>query len=645
MTISPSAPRLVLLAFVAIAVLTGVVYLPGLSGPFVFDDYVNIVNTPLKEMQGHWWAGLRQAALGGSAGPLGRPLSTASFWLNAAFTGMNPFWFKLTNLFIHILNGWLVWRVCRRLIGLLPVSSVARDWLPLAASGIWLLHPIQLTAVLYVVQRMTSLSATFVLLGLLVYLRAREAMLAGHDGRLGLWLGVPFCTALGALAKENGVLLIPFCFAIEVSLLRFRHPAPWRWGNLSHFYLAFLVLPLAVVAIFLMSHPDWLAQSSTYRPFSAFERLLTESRVLMFYLQLLILPRISEYGLFYDDFTISHTLLDPPSTLFAVGAWLALVTGSLLARDRLPLLAFAVCWFLAGHALESSFLALELVHLHRNYLACLGPVLAFSVGLYQASHALDSRWKAALLPGIVLALSVVTALRADQWRDDLTLARFELMHRPNSPRAQYEGGRVLAELGVSLNSPELKKDAIQHLRRAAELAPDEISALIGIGIVAEGPFPDDVFQLLKARLERRAASPLDINYLRTMMSCRQTSSCRIPPEQIQMLFGIMLNHPKITPAVTSQLLSLLGLYYASDLGDVKACVSLLREAVELQPADIQIRLNLAQALLFLPDYAGVEQALAVVEQLDSAGREAMMIRRIRQDLENMKTAASGQEQR
>jgi hypothetical protein len=41
----------------------------------------------------------------------------------------------------------------------------------------------------------------------------------------------------------------------------------------------------------------------------------------------------------------------------------------------------------------------------------------------------------------------------------------------------------------------------------------------------------------------------------------------------------------------------------------------------------------------------VEQALAVVEQLDSAGREAMMIRRIRQDLENMKTAASGQEQR
>jgi tetratricopeptide (TPR) repeat protein len=249
------------------------------------------------------------------------------------------------------------------------------------------------------------------------------------------------------------------------------------------------------------------------------------------------------------------------------------------------------------------------------------------------------------LPGIVLALSVVTALRADQWRDDLTLARFELMHRPNSPRAQYEGGRVLAELGVSLNSPELKKDAIQHLRRAAELAPDEISALIGIGIVAEGGFPDDVFQMLKERLERRAASPLDINYLRTMMSCRQTSSCRIPPEQIQMLFGIMLNHPKIRPAVTSQLLSLLGLYYASELGDVKACVSLLREAVELQPADIQIRLNLAQALLFLPDYAGVEQALAVVEQLDSAGREAMMIRRIRQDLENMKTAASGQEQR
>jgi hypothetical protein len=170
-------------------------------------------------------------------------------------------------------------------------------------------------------------------------------------------------------------------------------------------------------------------------------------------------------------------------------------------------------------------------------------------------------------------------------------------------------------------------------------------ALIGIGIVAEGPFPDDVFQLLKARLQRRAVSPVDINYLRSMMSCRQTTPCQVPPEQIQMLFGIMLNHPKVTPAVTSQLLSLLGLYYASDLGDVKACVRLLREAVDLQPADIQIRLNLAQALLFLPDYAGAEQALAVVEKLDSAGREAMMVRRIRQDLEKMTTAASDQEQR
>jgi hypothetical protein len=640
-----SAPRTALLAFGCLAAITALLYLPGLAGPFVFDDYVNIVNTPLKDMQGDWLAGLRQATLGGYAGPLGRPISMASFWLNAVFTGMNPFWFKLTNLFIHILNGWLVWRVSRRLIGLLPLSGAARDWLPLAVSGIWLLHPIQLTAVLYVVQRMTSLSATFILLGLLVYLRARAVMVAGRDASLSLWLGVPVCAVLGALAKENGVLLIPFCCAIEISLLRFRDPAPRRWGNLGHFYLAFLVLPLAVVAIFLLSHPDWFAQSSLYRPFSAFERLLTESRVLVFYLRLLLLPSISEYGLFYDDFPVSHSLLDPLTTLFAVGAWLALVTGALLARDRLPLLAFAVCWFLAGHALESSFLPLELVHLHRNYLACLGPLLALTVGIHQASRALDSRGRAAILPGIMLALSVVTALRADQWRDDLTLARFELMHRPNSPRAQYEGGRVLAELAVRLHSPELKENAIEHLRRAAELAPDEISALIGIGIVAEGPFPDDVFQLLKARLQRRAVSPVDINYLRSMMSCRQTTPCQVPPEQIQMLFGIMLNHPKVTPAVTSQLLSLLGLYYASDLGDVKACVRLLREAVDLQPADIQIRLNLAQALLFLPDYAGAEQALAVVEKLDSAGREAMMVRRIRQDLEKMTTAASDQEQR
>jgi tetratricopeptide (TPR) repeat protein len=432
---------------------------------------------------------------------------------------------------------------------------------------------------------------------------------------------------------------------IEISLLRFYQARPWRWGNLSHFYGLLLWLPLAVLAIFLLSHPGWFEQASAHRAFSPWERLLTESRVLVFYLRLMLLPSISEYGLFYDDFPISHSLFDPLTTLAAVGAWLVLVVGSLLARRRAPVLAFAVCWSLAGHALESSFVPLELVHLHRNYLACLGPIIGFTVGVFRLTGGLASRWRLAVLPAIVLALGGVTALRADQWRDDLTLARFELLHRPNSPRAQYEGGRVLAELAFSLNSPALKEDGIRHLRRAAELAPDEISALVGIGIIAEGPFPEDVFQELSRRLERRPVNPVDINYLRTLTNCRHNSRCKIPPAQIQALFGMMLNHPRVTPAVTSQLLSLLGLYYASDLGDVEASARLLREAVALQPEDIQIRLNLAQALLFLPDYAGAEKELSTVESLDAAGRQALTVRNIRRDLEKMKTSATDHPQR
>lgn len=621
--------------------LTALAYWQGLNGPFVFDDYANLVDGAFKNLNVGDWQSLPQIAMASQAGPLRRPISMGSFGVNFLLTGLDPFWFKLTNLGIHLLNGLLVWRIGHCLLRLTGSTASAERWIPLAGMAIWMLHPMQLTSVLYVVQRMTSLSGTFVLLGTWVYLRARARLIAGEDARLVLWCGVPVCLMLAALAKENGVLLMPLLAALEVSLLRFRCGRHFRVGNLQQFFGVLLVVPMLAVAFYFFRHPAWLTQAESIRDFTPLERMLTELRVLFLYLRLLLVPDPSQYGLFYDDFPISRGLLSPLSTLYALLAWGALLVSALAGRNRWPWFSFAVLWFLAAHALESSFVMLELVHLHRNYLACLGPMLALLVGIHQVLGAKRPRLTDGLIVVLVLVLAATTALRADQWRDQLTLARFELMHRPASPRANYEAGRVLAELAVALKHPAPLQSADVYLRRAATLAPRDLGALVALGLIAGGPFPADAYAMLESRLKARPVNAIDVVFMRSLTRCSAANGCKIPPQEVVHLFSVMLEHPQIDPVSKASLLSALGLYFANALGDVPGSVRLLREAVTLLPDDAELRLNLAQALMFLPDYDAAEAELDAAQRLDTLAVQASMQARVRDDLKTMRAAAAG----
>ena len=143
-------------------------YLPGLHGPFVFDDVTNILQNKALEIHSLSWDQLMHAALSSNAGPLRRPLSSLSFAFNIYFSGMDAGAFKLTNLAIHLLNGLLIYILLRQILRHWSDTKqiepgVAVDWLPLLCTAAWLLHPLNLTAVLYVVQRETSLCSLFIL--------------------------------------------------------------------------------------------------------------------------------------------------------------------------------------------------------------------------------------------------------------------------------------------------------------------------------------------------------------------------------------------------------------------------------------------------------------------------------------------------
>src|SRR5690606_34634012 len=141
--------RLPLLGSAALlAILVALIYSPGLSGDFVFDDFSNIVANKKIHAETLDFESLARAA-SAYQGPIGRPLATVGFAIDYAVGGKDPFAFKLHSLIVHLLNSLLVFLLCRHLLAHAPVMMAARTWMPLALGAAWALHPIQVSSVLY----------------------------------------------------------------------------------------------------------------------------------------------------------------------------------------------------------------------------------------------------------------------------------------------------------------------------------------------------------------------------------------------------------------------------------------------------------------------------------------------------------------
>ncbi len=147
---------------------------------------------------------------------------------------------------------------------------------------VWLLHPIQLLPVLHVVQRMTSLSAFFLFAALLLHIRARER--GGTTGVVGLILAWGVFWPLSFFSKETGALFPLFALAYELTIRRSVH---WGLDRPARVFAAVAVLAAIAAGAYALSPlAKWLWAGYDMRPFSLAERLLTEGRVLWFYLGL-----------------------------------------------------------------------------------------------------------------------------------------------------------------------------------------------------------------------------------------------------------------------------------------------------------------------------------------------------------------------
>ena len=460
---------------------TVLVYWAGLNGPFVLDDTSNL-NPIMDWLNGdNTW---RHTLLYNSSGLFGRSLSMATLMLNAWLGGYDPYSFKLGNLIVHLLCGLVGWQVLRCALERDPRWAAHASVTAALLATLWLLHPLNVSTVLYAVQRMAQVSTLFTLAAVWAYLAAQTALDGGQTRRAvgGLFVLFPTLVIAGLLGKENAAITPALCLVLELAYFRgvkTSSDAPAKKRIVLAFYGVFLAVPALLVAILMAVRPQRLLGGYIGRDFTLVERLLSEARALVDYVGAILLPRAPSMGVFTDDFITSTGLFSPPTTFYSL-IFLSVITAlAIVLRKKAPSIFAGWFFFLVAHAIESSFLPLELYFEHRNYLPAFGLLLATAgtaelLTRHLHTQVLSRRQLGLLLVGAyALVLSFATLGRSLVWADQGSLLTQEAKYHPGSVRANV----ALALYAIHFNHAAVAQDAVANLIRSADPRTRELGYL------------------------------------------------------------------------------------------------------------------------------------------------------------------------
>ena len=348
--------------FISLLILLLAIYGNSFHGEWHFDDVPNIVANPNVHLKNLSLRGIYNAFH--FREDFIRPVSYLSLAINYYFGGSEPFGYHLINFIIHYTAAvFLFLFILNTLrLPLLRDRYGERAYaISMLATVFWAINPVQVLAVSYVVQRMASMAGMFYIAAMYFYLKGRTA--EGTRNRAFFFLVCTVAALFAFGSKETAAMLPVSLFIYDLFLIQGAEKDTVRRN------LKFAFIPFAVVIILANSYLDLSSILDDYRvrSYTLGERLLTEPRVIIFYISLLLYPIHSRLTMLHD-FDISKSLIDPWTTLPAI-LILAFSVGYALsiARKR-PLISFCILFFFLNHLIEGSFIPVELIFEHRNYI-------------------------------------------------------------------------------------------------------------------------------------------------------------------------------------------------------------------------------------------------------------------------------------
>ena len=578
------------LLLLLILTITFIIYYPGLSGDYVFDDSANILQNRKLQIQTLSYLELKAAALSGGAGPLGRPLSMISFAINYYFTDFNPYYFKLTNILIHLCNGILIYFLSFFILQRLNNNTKLFDfnklkYLSLMVAMIWLIHPLNLTSVLYVVQRMTSLATLFGLSALVIYCWWRSSFQVHRNITVITWLSIILLLSASIFSKESGVLFIIIIYWVELIIFKAENKQQqpiWVGSKKLSFWLWTGVVLGCLIAIWLIQ-PVLNPINFVHREFNLTERLLTESRVIFYYLKLFFYPQLSDLSLYHDDFLISSSIFKPISTFYSIAALVLISLLSLILYKKYPLLIFAWGFYLISQLLESTVISLELVHEHRAYFGTIGFILL----IVSILASITSKIKPFVILFMILYavnLATTTLQRAIIWSNLVDQASFEASNHPYSDRANYQLARIYMKLMlIDIEKRDFyAKQAALYLQKAKQsYYPSNGGWFVTLHLKSAMGWKINRSELneLIDRLKSLPFSNNNIGYLTSFTDCQIKFYCKVPHDQAVLIIAAGLENPTLGRQTKAEIYKLLAKYFIEVISDFTKGEYFLRQGL------------------------------------------------------------------
>jgi len=440
-------------AFVFMAVFVSLIIIYGNSFQcsWHLDDFTNIVNNPNIQLKSLSLDNIKKTFYGRSLEhtKISRPLSYLSFAMNYYIGGDSVFGYHVVNFAIHYLASLLLFLLIYNTLQLpLLNQSYGKTAYPIALLSVffWATHPIQVTAVTYIVQRMASLTGMFYIMAMYLYLKGRTAI--GTEKQF-VFFTLGGMAAIFAMASKENAAMLPFSILLYDVLLIQESTAESFKKNRK---VLLLGLTFLLLTAFFFLNPSAILDGFKYRPFTLFERLLTEPRVILFYLSLLVYPTSSRLTLLHDV-EISKSLLIPWTTLPAILTVLSLIIIAIIISKKQPLISYCILFFFINHLIEGSIVPLELIFEHRNYLPSaffFVPIVLFLLKILDYfSYKKIVRFIIFFAVIFILAAQGhTTYLRNSILKNDLTLWHNNIKKAPNLHRPHHNLGKAYLVAGL-----------------------------------------------------------------------------------------------------------------------------------------------------------------------------------------------------
>ena len=364
--------------------------------------------------------------------------------LNYNFGKLDVVGYHLFNIAIHLTASILAWWLT-----LITLSTPRMKDEPIArhanliaffAGLVFVSHPVQTQAVTYIIQRATSMSSVFYLSSLCLYARSRLSQSPAASA--WCYAGSLAATVLAMFTKEMALTIPLAIFLYEFFFIKNGKKPDWK--RILPFIATFFIIPVTMIAAKTVDFVHLRRIPETFPNISPGHYLLTQFRVLVTYLRLIILP--FNQNIDYD-YPARRSLFEP-STLASFLLLTAIIIAAIRMRKKYILISFSVLWFFLALLPESSIIPIrDVIFEHRLYL----PMFGFALFLVSALYYLLGHKNIKLMAGILIAVTIFYAALAYNrnfvWKDELTLWTDALKKSPNKVRPYLQLATIYQDSG------------------------------------------------------------------------------------------------------------------------------------------------------------------------------------------------------